>query len=119
MKSLSVAEPTVGKNPKTFASALMKIWLRLDLSHSIVIDKDSKFCNVFAETAKLLQMNMHVFSRENHDGILVKCVIFFLNSSLTIFCNKRGTTKVSEEGILMSLYAWNSAPLRDLIFLAV
>ena len=32
----SVAEPTVEQNAKTSATALMKIWLRFDLSHSSV-----------------------------------------------------------------------------------
>ena len=109
--SFSVAEPTVEQNAKTFATALMKIWLRSGLSHSIIVDKDSKFRSVFAETAELLQINMHVLLGENHDGMLVERVNRFLNSSLTIFCNKRGTTKVSEEGILVSLYAWNYAPM--------
>ena len=41
--------------------------------------------------------------------MLVEQVNRFLNSSFTIFFSKCGTNKVSEEGIRMSLYAWNSA----------
>ena len=80
-------------------------------SHTIVVDKDSKFRSVFAETADLLKINMHVLSGENHDGMIVERVDRFLNSCLTIFCNERGTVLVAQEGVFMSLYAWNSAPV--------
>ena len=43
--------------------------------------------------------------------MIVEGINRFLNSCLTIFCNDRGTTKVAQEGILMSLYPWNSAPV--------
>ena len=54
---------------------------------------------------------MHVLSGENHDGMIVERINRFLNSSLTIFCNERGTNKVALEGISMDLYAWNSTPV--------
>ena len=46
-----------------------------------------------------------------HDGMIVERINRFLNSSLTIFCNEHGANIVALEGILMALYAWNSAPV--------
>ena len=75
------------------------------------MDKDSKFLGVFAQTAALLKINIHVLSGENHDPQLVERICRYLNLCLTVFCNERGTNRVALEGILMSLYAWNSAPV--------
>lgn len=111
MTSIAIAEDTAEPNSHAFASALMKIWLRFGFSHTIVVDKDSKFLSVFAQTTALLKINIHVLSGENHDSQLVKRICRYLNSCLTVFCNKRGNNRVALEGILMSLYAWNSAPV--------
>ena len=76
-----------------------------------MVDKDSKFIGVFAQTAALIKINIHVLSSENHDPMIVECICRFLNSCLTVFCNERGNNRVALEGILMSLYAWNSTPV--------
>jgi len=83
----------------------------LRFSHTIVVDKASAFLGEFAACARLLNINIHVLSGENHDPMIVERVNRFLNSSLEIFCGERGTNKVALEGILMALYAWNSAPV--------
>ena len=110
MTAFAIAEDTAEQNSKAFASALMKIWLRFGFSHTIVVDKDSKFLGVFVQTAALLKINIHVLSGENHDPMLVERICRYLNSCLTVFCNERGDNRVALEGILMSLYGWNSAP---------
>ena len=111
MTTFAVCEPTPEQNAATFAVALMRIWLHFGFSHTIVVDKDRKFLGTFADTARLLGINIHVLSGENHNPMIVERVNRFLNSSLQIFCNERGTNRVAEEGILMALYAWNSAPV--------
>ena len=111
MTSFAVCEATSEQNAETFASAIMKIWLRFGFSHTLVVDKDTKFLGAFKEAAELLKINIHVLSGENHDPMIVERVCRFLNSSLTIFCNERGSNRVALEGILMALYAWNSAPI--------
>ena len=65
MATSAISEPTVEQNAKSFASAIMKIWTCFSFSHTIVVDKDSKFRSVFEETAKLLGINMHILSGEN------------------------------------------------------
>ena len=109
MTSFTVGKPSPEQTAFSMASSLMKIWLRFEFAYTIV--KVSVFLSVFAETAKLLGINIHVLSGENHDPMIVEGINRFLNSCLTIFCNDRGTTKVAQEGILMSLYPWNSAPV--------
>ena len=75
------------------------------------MDKDSNFLGVFAKTAALLKINTHVLSGENHDPMIVERICRFLVKCLTVFCNKRGANRIALEGILMSLYTWNSAPV--------
>ena len=111
MTSFAICEDTPEQNSKVFAGALMKIWLRFGFSHTIVVDKDSKFLGEFAKTAALLKINIHVLSGGNHDPMIVERICRYLNSCLTVFCNERGNNRVALEGILMSLYAWNSAPV--------
>ena len=89
----------------------MKIWLRFGISHTIVVDKDSKFRATFEQTTELLKVNIHVLSGGNHDPMLVERINRYLNKALKIFCTERGTVKVALEAILLSLYAWNSTPV--------
>lgn len=109
MTSFPIAEDTAEQNSHIFASALMKIWLRFGFSHTIMVEKDRILLGVFAKTATLLKFNIHVLSGENQDPWIVEHICRYLNSCLTIFCNERGNNRVALEGILMSLYAWNSA----------
>ena len=111
MTTFAIAEDTAEQDSSVFAGALMKLWLRFCFSHTIVVDKDSKFLGEFAKTASFLKINIHVLSGENHDPMLVERVCKYLNQCLQIFCSERGTNRVALEGILMSLYAWNSAPV--------
>ena len=52
----------------------MKIQLHFGFCHTIVLDKDSKFFGVFKEAVDLLQIDCHVLSGENHNGMLVECI---------------------------------------------
>ena len=74
MTSFSICEPTLEQTAEAFAAALMKIWLRFGFSHTIVVDKASAFLGVFAATAALLNINIHVLSGENHDPMIVESV---------------------------------------------
>lgn len=89
----------------------MKIQLRYGIAHILVVDKDSKFYGNFKDTASLLKMNLHTLSGGNHDAMLVEQINQFLNKTLKIFCNEHDSIQVAVEDILLSLYAWNSAPI--------
>jgi hypothetical protein len=76
-----------------------------------VPDKDSKFFGVFKEAIDLLQINRHVLSGGNHNGMLVESVNRYLNKGLMIMTNKRNSVRVAMEFIVLLLYAWNSTPI--------
>ena len=79
MTSFASCEDTPEQNLRVFAAALMKVWLRFGFSHTIVVDKDSKFKGEFAKTATLLRINIHVLPGENHDPMVVERICRYLN----------------------------------------
>ena len=110
MPSFQVTTPTSEQNAKSIASALMQIWLWFVFSHTIVIGKDSRLHEVFAETAELLHIDIHILSAENHDPMLVEHVYHILNFSLAMFfLTSTVLLKVAQETVLLSIYTWNSA----------
>jgi hypothetical protein len=98
-------------NSTTFAKALMRMMLRHGISHTVVLDKDSKFYGTFRETCELLQLNIHTLSGDNHKGMLVERILRFFNRGLKIFTNERASVRCSDESIDLLAYAWNSAPI--------
>ena len=111
MSGFAVMEPIPHPTSASFASAIMKIQLRFGLCHTIVLDKDSKFFGVFKEVVDLLQINRHVLSSGNHNGMLVEQINRYLNKGLKIMINERDSIKIALKAILLLLYAWNSAPI--------
>ncbi len=104
-------EPIQHAISPSFALSIMKIQLRFGLCHTIVLDKDGKFFGVFKEAVDLLQINYHVLSGGNHNGMLGKRVNRYLNKGLKIMTNECNSVQVAMEAILLLLYAWNSAPI--------
>ena len=111
MCTFACMEPVIHANSTSYASAVMKIQLRFGFCHTIVLDKDSKFLNVFREALDLLQINTHVLSGGNHNPMLVERINRYLNKGLKIMTNERDSVRVAMESILLLLYAWNSCPV--------
>jgi hypothetical protein len=63
-------EPIQHATSSSFALGIMKIQVGF-LCHTIVLDKDSKFFGVFKEAVDLLQINRHVLSGGNHNGLVL------------------------------------------------
>ena len=97
-------EPIQHATSSSFASGIMKIQLRFGLCHTIVLDKDSKFFGVFKEAVDLLQINRHLLSGGNHNGMLVERVNRYLNKGLKIMTNERDSVRVAMEAIILLLY---------------
>ncbi len=76
-----------------------------------MLDKDSRFFGVFKEAVDLLQINCHILSGGNHNGMLIKRINCYLNKGLKIMTNKRDSVRVAMDAILLLLYAWNSASI--------
>jgi hypothetical protein len=89
MSGFSVMEPIQHATLSSFALGIMKIQLRFGFCHTIVLDKDSKFFDVFKEAIDLLQINHQVLSDGNHNGMLIKRVNRYLNKGLKIMTNER------------------------------
>ena len=81
------------------------IMSRFGLAHTIVLDKNSKFYAVSAQSCLLLDLNVHTASSENNDDIIVERLNRYLNKDLKIFTQERGTPSVSREAILLLIYA--------------
>jgi hypothetical protein len=111
MTAYVATEPLKEMNAKTFAAAIVTIMLREGFCHTIVVDKDSKFANVFIDAGKLLQIHVHVASGGNHDPILCERFNRFLNRAMRIFSNERNTNRSVTEGVHLTAFAWNSAPV--------
>ncbi len=111
MTGFACCESVTTATASSFAAAIMKIQLRYGIAHTLVVDKDSKFYGTFKDTTSLLKTNLHTLSDGNHDAMLVEQINRFLNKTLKIFCNERDFIQVAVEGILLSLYAWYSAPI--------
>ena len=111
MCTFAAMESVTTANATTFASAIMKIMLRYGLSHTVVLDKDTKFFGVCRDVIDLLKINCHVLSGDNHNPMLIERINRYLNSGLKIMSNERDTVRIALECILLLLYAWNSCPV--------
>jgi hypothetical protein len=112
MTGFAVSEPLFSDkmNSAGFAKAIMKISLSHGLSHTIIVDKDSKFRGVFEETANMLGINIYVVSGGNHDAAVTERFHVFLNKSLTLFCSERDSTRTATEAIQLCCYGGTLSP---------
>ena len=111
MTAFACGKPISRPSATTFASEIMKILLHYGICATAVLDKDSKFFGVCQEALDLLQINCHVLSSANHNGMLVERINCYLNKGLKFMCTECGLVRIAEEAILLLLYAWNSCPV--------
>ena len=62
MTSVACMKIVAEASATTYASVLMTIMIHHVICHTLVIDKDNKFFNVFFEVVDLLQLNCYVLS---------------------------------------------------------
>jgi hypothetical protein len=108
MTGFASMEPIQHTNSKTFASGTMKIQLRYNFCHSVVLDKDSNFFGICSEALVFLQINCHVLSGNNHNPMMVERINQYLTQGLKIMTNEHDSVRIALEAILLLLYAWNS-----------
>lgn len=112
MTGFAAIEPISSElNSTSFAKSAYRIMLRYGLPHLFISDPDSKFHGEFKEMCTILKIKHHTTAKGNHNAVIVERFNRFLNSSLRIFNNDRGTNMVFLEGAELSTYAWNSAPV--------
>ena len=105
MSTFVVAEPAPKQSAETCAQALMMIMLYFGLTHTVVLDKDSKFHDTFKQSCQLLNIITHTISWKNHNAMVVERINEYFDKGIKIFANKRGMPAVSRESVLMLLYA--------------
>jgi hypothetical protein len=111
MCTFGALKPVTGANATAFALAIVKIQLWYGLCHTVVLDKDSKFYDVFRESLDLLEINCHVLSGDNHNPMLVEHLCRYFSKGLCIMTNERNIVRVALKALLLLLYAWNSCPV--------
>ena len=79
----------------------------------LVVDADTKFMAVFTTMCKFLTIKLHTLSKGNHKGQLVERFNKYLNKAVKIALNDRSDNKSWVEAALLSIYAWNSAPITN------
>ena len=60
-----------------------------------------------------LSLNYDVLMKRNHKGLTVEHFYRFLNKSVTISAEDRGTNDIFVPTDIAADYAWNSAPIDD------
>jgi hypothetical protein len=111
MFSFGILEPVTSAYAFSFAYAIMKMQLRFEFCHTVVLDKDSKFFSICREYLDLIKTNCHVLSGDNHNPVLVKWLCRYVNKGLRIVTNRRNSIRVALEALLLLLNAWNSCPV--------
>ena len=59
--------------------------------HLVILDDDSTFKGVFFVICKALHIKFDIFAKINHNGTLVENNRVFINTSITIVAEDRGT----------------------------
>ncbi len=95
MTGFASMEPIQHANSKNFALAIMRIQLCYVFCHTIVLDKDSKFCSICQEALNLLQTNCLVLSGDNHNPMMVERVNRYLTKGLKIMTNEQDSVRVA------------------------
>ena len=73
--------------------------MRYDICHTLVLDKDRKFVNVFTEVFDLLQLNWHLLPVQNHNSMLIESINRNLDKGIWLICNERDSIRVTLEAI--------------------
>ena len=75
------------------------ILLRFGIAHTIVLNVDNNFYNIFRKICGLLDLHIHTVGGGNHDPMLAECVNNNLNKGLNIFTQEQGTLGVIREAV--------------------
>ena len=109
-----VVVPVPDESSATLASYFMQhVLMKFCLCHLVVLDDGSPLKGAFIAMCNALNLNYDVLAKRNHKGLTVKNVHRFLNKSVTIAAEDRGTDDIFVPAGITTGYAWNSAPIDD------
>ena len=70
------------------------VLLKFGIRHLVILDDGSFFKGVFSTICKALNINYDILAKRNHKGLLVEKFYRFLNKSITIEVEDRGTNDI-------------------------
>ena len=81
------------------------------MCYLIVLDDGTPFKGSFVAMYQSLKLNYEILAKRNHKGLSVEHFHRFLNKSVTIVVENRGTIDIFVPAGIATGYAWNSAPI--------
>ena len=112
MSQFVVVVPVPNESSTTLASFFMQhVLMKFGICHLVVLDDGSPFKGAFIAMCDALNLNYDVLAKRNHKGLTVEHFHRFLNKSVTIAAEDRGTNDIFVPAGIAARYAWNSAPI--------
>ena len=87
------------------------IVMKSGMCYLIVLDDGTLFKGAFVAMCQSLNLNYEILAKRNHKGLSVEHFHRFLNKSVTIAAEDRGTIDIFVPVGIAAEYAWNSAPI--------
>ena len=72
---------------------------------------EAPFKETFIAMCDVLNLNYNVLAKRNHKGLTMEHFHHFLNKSITIAAEDRGTNNIFVPAGISTGYAWNNAPI--------
>ena len=92
MSQFVVVVPIPDETSVTFAIHCMQhVLIKFLLCHFVVLDDRTHFKGVFIAICKALNSNYNILAKRNHKGLTVESFNRFINMSVTIATEDRGT----------------------------
>ena len=85
--------------------------MKFGMCYLIVLDDGTPFKGAFVAMCQSLNLNYEILAKRNHKGLSVEHFHRFLNKSVTIAAEDRGTIDIFVPTGIAAEYAWNSAPI--------
>ena len=112
MNQFVVVVPVPDGTSATLDSQFMQyVLLKFGMCHLVVIDDGTPFKGAFVAMCQALNLNYDVLAKRNRKGLSVENFHRFLNKSVTIAAEERGTNDIFVPASIAAAYAWNSAPI--------
>ena len=112
MSQFVVVVPVPDESSGTLASYFMQhVLMKFDIYYLVVLDDSSHFKGVFITMCEALNLNHDFLAKRNHKVLIVEHFFRFLDKSVAIDTEARGTNDVFIPAGIAAGYAWNSVPI--------
>ena len=109
MSQFVVVVPVPGVTLKSYF--MQHVLMKFGLYHLAVLDDGTPFKGAFIVMCQAVNLNYDILAKRNHKGLSVENFRLFLNKSVTIAAEERGTVNTFVPGGIAAGYAWNSVPI--------